>query len=161
MTENMTENMNTTNDNHSLDDNKYDYDSINNNIIDACKRVYTCLGCGHSEKIYHKALIYELGCLNYNIDTEKNIIVKYIDSHGYSHNLESERIDIFIHKYNIILELKAIQKPIQQQEINQIKKYFNELNKLKEPVYYGLIINFPQPNSKVIPTSIEYNIIKN
>lgn len=132
-----------------------------NIIIDACKRVYKCLGSGHSEKIYHKALIYELICLNFNIDTEKNIVVKYIDSQGYSHNLESERIDIFIHKYNIILELKAIQKQIQQQEINQINKYFNELNKLHELVTYGIIINFPQPNSKVIPNDIEYIVINN
>ena len=32
---------------------------------------------------------------------------------------------VFIHDYNIILELKAIQKKIQNQEITQLKKYFN------------------------------------
>ena len=59
-------------------------------------------------RIYHKALVYELNCLNYNIDTEMNIVVKYKDSQGKIHNLESIRIDIFIHELNIILEGKFI-----------------------------------------------------
>ena len=54
--------------------------------------------------------------------------VKYIDSKGNSHVLESERIDIFIHNDkndgNIILELKAIMKPIGEMEKVQVRKYF-------------------------------------
>jgi len=93
-------------------------------IIEASKRVYQQLGAGHNESIYHKALVYELNCLGYNLDTEMNIVVRYTDSQGHSHALTSERIDIFIHRCNIVLELKATSKDIQTQELAQIKKYF-------------------------------------
>ena len=132
-------------------------------IINACKKVFQSLGFGHTERIYHKALVYELNCLNYNIDTEMNIIVKYKDSQGKLHNLESVRIDIFIHDLNIILELKAIHRKIQPQEIAQIKKYFNVLNKEQRSnkVDYGLIINFPQPSTKEASLEIEYLKVEN
>ena len=132
-------------------------------IINVCKRVFTHLGVGHTERIYHKALVYELMCLNYNIDTEMNIIVKYEDSQGKIHNLESIRVDIFIHDINIILELKAIHRKIQQQEIAQIKKYFNVLNKEQgnNKVDYGIIINFPQPSTKEVLSEIEYLKVEN
>ena len=130
-------------------------------IINASKRIFTSLGIGHTERIYHKALVYELNCLNYNIDTEMNIVVKYVDSHDKTHNLESIRIDIFIHGLNIILELKAIHRKIQAQEIAQIKKYFNVLNKDNIKVDYGIIINFPQPSNKEIIGEIEYLKVEN
>ena len=132
-------------------------------IINASKRVFSSLGVGHTERIYHKALVYELNCLNYNIDTEMNIVVKYVDSHNKTHNLESIRIDIFIHGLNIILELKAIHRKIQPQEIAQIKKYFNVLNneQRRNKVDYGLIINFPQPSTKEASLEIEYLKVEN
>jgi GxxExxY protein len=130
-------------------------------IIEASKRVYQQLGAGHNESIYHKALVYELNCLGYNLDTEMNIVVRYTDSQGHSHALTSERIDIFIHGDNIVLELKATCKGIQTQELAQIKKYFNELNKLNIKCSYGIIINFPQPNAKEIPTEILSQIVSN
>ena len=135
--------------------------SINDLLINACKKVFLQLGVGHTERIYHKALVYELGCHNLNIDTEMNIVVKYEDSNGKKHHLESLRIDIFIHEHNIILELKAISRKIQAQELAQIKKYFNILNKDKIKLDYGIIINFPQPSTKEIDTEIEYLIVKN
>jgi GxxExxY protein len=130
-------------------------------IINACKRVFDSLGVGHTERIYHKALVYELNCLNYNIDTEMNIVVKYEDSDGKIHNLESIRVDVFIHDLNIIIELKAIHRKIQAQEIAQIKKYFNVLNKENVKVDYGLIINFPQPSTKEVPIELEHHRIEN
>ena len=135
--------------------------SINDLLINACKKVFLQLGVGHTERIYHKALVYELGCHNLNIDTEMNIVVKYEDSNGKKHHLESLRIDIFIHDHNIILELKAISRKIQAQELAQIKKYFNILNKDKIKLDYGIIINFPQPSTKEIDNEIEYVIVKN
>jgi len=134
---------------------------MNDTIINACKRVFQSLGLGHTERVYHKALVYELNCLNFNIDTEMNIVVKYEDSQGKIHNLESLLIDIFIHDLNIILELKAIQRKIQPQEIAQIKKYFNVLNKDNIKVDYGIIINFPQPSNKEIIGEIEYLKVEN
>ena len=130
-------------------------------IINACKRVFQSLGIGHTERIYHKALVYELNCLNFNIDTEMNIVVKYEDSNGKIHNLESIRVDVFIHDLNIIIELKAIHRKIQAQEIAQIKKYFNILNKDNIKVDYGIIINFIQPSTKEIDAELEYLVVEN
>jgi len=124
-------------------------------IILASKRVFEQLKTGHNERIYHKALVYELNCQGYNLDTEMNIIVKYTDTKGNIHNLETERIDIFIHEHKIIIELKAIQKQIQNQEKNQLDKYINELNKLNINVNAALVINFTQPNNKDTPSDIE------
>jgi GxxExxY protein len=135
--------------------------TIDEILINACKKVYIQLGVGHTERIYHKALVYELACHSFNIDTEMNIVVKYEDSHGKSHHLESLRIDIFIHEHNIILELKAISRKIQAQELAQIKKYFNILNKDNIKLDYGIIINFPQPSTKEIDNEIEYLKVEN
>ena len=125
-------------------------------ILNSAIRVYEQLGPGHNERIYHKALVYELNCLGYNLDTEMNIIVKYKDSKGNTHSLETERIDIFIHEEKVLIELKAIQKQIQAQEKAQLEKYINELNKLNIFVSDALVINFPQPNNKEIPSKIDY-----
>ena len=125
-------------------------------ILNSAIRVYEQLGPGHNERIYHKALVYELNCLGYNLDTEMNIIVKYKDSKGNTHSLETERIDIFIHEEKVLIELKAIQKQIQAQEKAQLEKYINELNKLSIFVSDALVINFPQPNNKEIPSKIDY-----
>jgi len=130
-------------------------------VISSAKRVLNNIGIGHNERIYHKALVYELNCIGLNIDTEMNIIVKYEDSKGKIHNLESLRIDIFMHDYNIILELKAIQRKIQAQEIAQIKKYFNILAKEGTEIKYGYIINFPQPSTKEISLELEYLKVNN
>ena len=67
-------------------------------IIDSAQRVLNNLGMGHSEKIYHKALHAELACLGFNLTSEYHLAVCYNDSKGGEHILESERIDIFIHK---------------------------------------------------------------
>ena len=146
-----------------MTENKVEYNNeLNRLVIQASKRVFSELGIGHNERVYHKALIYELNCHNIHIDTEMNLVVKYMDSQGNNHCLESVRIDIFLHKHNIILELKAIQRKIQNQEIAQIKKYFNILNKENVKVPYGIIINFPQPSSnKEVLTEIEYIIVDN
>lgn len=129
-----------------------------NIIKNAANRVYEQLKTGHNERIYHKAFVYELICLGYNLDTEMNIIVKYTDSKGKSHNLETERIDIFIHDCNILIELKAIQKEINNHEKAQVEKYINELNKLNINVSKAIVINFPQPNNKNIPKEIEFYV---
>ena len=134
-------------------------------IYEMASLVNENIGPGHNEKVYQKALICELVCNGYIIDSERHIPVKYIDSKGNSHVLESERIDIFIHNDNddgnIILELKAIMKPIGEMEKVQVKKYFKELSKDQIKVNYGIIINFPQPSAKETRDKIDYLVINN
>ena len=136
--------------------------AFNDLLIKSSQSIFDQLGSGHNEKIYHKALKYELDCLNIKSDIERHVNVNYIDSKGYEHVLESERIDMYIFKneYDIILELKAISGNLTSKEIEQIKKYFRELKKKKKKIKYGVIINFPQPSSKDVKTNIEYKMIE-
>lgn len=124
-------------------------------IRTAANKVFQQLGKGHSEKIYHKALGYELAINGFNITNEYHVPIKYIDSMGVEHILESERIDIFIHNYkdvdkhskNVILELKAISKTIQDQERNQVMKYIRQLKDIH--FSHGIVINFPQSFNRI------------
>ncbi len=131
-------------------------------ISTSANNVFNQLGPGHSEKIYHKALHSELVCLGFNITSEYHVPIIYTDSKNNSHILESERIDIFMHyndKYkeltnkNVILELKAISKNIQEQERNQVLKYVKQLKNIE--ISYGVVINFPQPTNKETRSEIE------
>ena len=132
-------------------------------LIKSSQTIFDQLGSGHNEKIYHKALKYELDCLNIKSDVERHVNVIYIDSNKHEHVLESERIDMYIFRdnYDIILELKAISGNITSKEIEQINKYFRELKKEKKNIKFGIIINFPQPTSKEVKNTIEYRIIQN
>ena len=141
------------------------YTKLQKDIYDISELVYKNLGPGHNERVYQKGLVCELNCRNILHDSERHISVKYIDSKNNSHVLESERIDIFLHKSelynegNVIIELKATIKPIQEIEKVQVRKYFKELKKDKIDVSYGIIINFPQPSSKDIPEKILFAIV--
>jgi len=128
------------------------------------KRIYEQLGAGHAESIYQKSLLYELNVNNISVDMERHINVVYEDTKGNKHFLTSERIDLYIHKNrlldsDIILELKAVSKNIQEQEIVQIKKYIRELKKDNINIKFGIIINFPQPTSKVTSDNIHFMLV--
>ena len=148
-------------------------DSIPENIIgynlvlliyNSANRIYEQLGAGHAESTYQKALMYELSLYNISIDIERHLNVVYEDSKGNKHFLTSERIDLYLHKNDffnlsdIILELKAVSKNIQEQEIVQINKYIKQLKKDKIDIHFGIIINFPQPTSKTTSEKIHFVI---
>ena len=133
-------------------------------IKNLAERVFENLGSGHNEKIYHKALKTELECHGILSDTERHVSVTYIDSKGFKHCLESERIDLFIHSNpnewsqikNVVCELKAISKNLGEPERIQVKKYFKELKKQNIYCDLGIIINFPQPTSKDTRTNVDF-----
>ena len=75
-------------------------ESLNNTqalINRLAQGVFDCVGPGHSEQIYQKALASELTIQGFQVDMEYHLDVVYIDSLGNKHRLVSERIDIFIH----------------------------------------------------------------
>ena len=133
-------------------------------IFNSASRIYEQLGSGHAESTYQKALMYELSLYNISIDIERHLNVVYEDSKGNKHFLTSERIDLYLHKNkffnssDIILELKAVSKTIQEQEIVQIHKYMKQLKKDKIDINFGIIINFPQPTSKTTSENINFMI---
>ena len=129
-------------------------------ILKSAKRVYGQLGKGYTENIYQKALFYELNQHNLNIDIERNLNVVYTDTNGNNHILTSNRIDLYIHNNtffnegNIILELKATKKNIDDLEVTQIRKYFKEIKKENIDIAYGLIINFSQNKDEIMHSLI-------
>ncbi len=130
------------------------------------QRVFDCIGPGHSEQIYQKALAYELTIHGFQVDMEYHLDVIYIDTLGNKHRLVSERIDIFIHKStvknlpnNIILELKAVTKNMTYIEITQVNKYMKEFKKQNIQVDYGILINFPQPSAKSCNDKVEFIVV--
>ena len=126
------------------------------------QNIFEQLGPGHAESSYQKSLMYELNLHKLMVDIERHISVIYTDSQNNDHFLTSERIDLYIHKnklYNndMILELKAVSKTIQEQEIVQIKKYLRELKKTTD-IKFGIVINFPQPTAKCTLDKINFLI---
>ena len=65
--------------------NDYNKEELNELIKKSSQEIYNQLGSGHNEKIYHKALKYELDCLNINTDMERHVNVSYKDSKGKVH----------------------------------------------------------------------------
>jgi len=134
-----------------------------NKIKSIANHVFTNLKTGHTEKIYHTAFEIELRNNNIKYETEKIIPYYYKDTFGDVHTLGFGRIDLFIHNKDnpLVLELKATSNGIKNNEIIQLQKYLNYL-KPKFPNANGLVINFPQPTSKTIPTDVNFHeIFKN
>ena len=134
---------------------------IHPEIMDIAQRVYNSIGVGHSEFIYQRALAIELRRNGYVLETEKRVLITYIDLEGNRHHLGDERIDIYLHKcdkidYEVVIELKAIVNPPKQSEIEQVLKYKRELNKDRVHPRYGIIINFAQAGTKMARSEIDY-----
>lgn len=135
-------------------------------IHSLAQRVFECVGPGHNEQIYQKALMYELNIQGFNVDMEYHLDVIYIDTLGNKHHLVSERIDLFIHKNieknlekNIIIELKAVAKNMSNIELTQVNKYLKELDKQNIEIDYGILINFPQPSTKSCNDKVEFIVV--
>jgi GxxExxY protein len=85
-------------------------------IRDICQAVWSSLGPGFSEKMYHNALEVELRNRNIPYETERIIPVTY-----QGHTIGNIRADIII-DHSIILEIKSVSKLTEQYRI-QIQKY--------------------------------------
>ena len=107
--------------------------------------VYTSLGAGYNEIVYHRA--FEVGLRSSGIKYESEVITPVFYK-GF--NVGHGRIDIKLD--NVIIELKAISS-LNNDAVIQIKNYMK---------YYtfteGLIINFGQP-TKASQGSLEVKYI--
>ena len=130
-------------------------------IKEIANKVYSKLGTGHSEYIYHRAMEIELRNLNITYESEKRCVINYITDDNIFFSLGEERIDLYIYPSNnlishkIIIELKAVVNPPKENEIAQLLKYKRELHKINEIPSYGIIINFPQPSPKNIKDFVD------
>ena len=108
-------------------------DELSYSIIGSCYEVYKELGYGFLEKVYENALVYELRNKGLEVETQKEIKVKYKDTY-----IGNYIADIIVNN-RIILELKSIEKLNVIHEV-QLVNYLKATG-----IEIGLLINF-NPN---------------
>jgi GxxExxY protein len=106
-------------------------------VRDVTQAVWTALGPGYSESVYHNAMEVALRKRGVPYETERIIPVTYD-----GHNVGNVRADIIIDN-KIVIEIKSVSRMTEQFRI-QIQKYM-ELTGCKE----GYLVNFPTTDSVV------------
>ena len=97
------------------------------------EEVYSTLGTGHTEAIYHKAMEVDLGIGQFKYDTKKMVPVLY---RGYQIGHRELDLVVMIDDDCYILELKAVGK-LNHNHRDQLKSYLR-----MDPTCKGLLINF-------------------
>lgn len=111
-------------------------------IKEIANNIYSQLGCGHSERIYHNAL--EVSLRKRNIQYESERIVPIVFE---GHTIGNMRADLIIEN-NLVVELKSTRN-LNQAMNNQAMNYL-KLTGIRS----GLLINFPQGDSETCEFSI-------
>lgn len=112
-------------------------DKLANKIIGKAIEIHKTLGPGFVEKIYSKALSYELSKNNIKFIKEKNIRVRYKEL-----LLGNQRVDFLIEDV-LILELKAVSS-IGGIHLAQMLSYLKTTDKR-----LGLILNFARETLEI------------
>lgn len=102
-------------------------------VAAAAKEVYTVLGEGYNEAIYHQALCVELRDKKINYSKERNVEILYK-----CHSIGVYRLDLVVEN-KLIVELKSV-KTINDKFLDQLKGYI-KTTEWKN----GILINFPTP----------------
>jgi GxxExxY protein len=95
-----------------------------------CKHVYSILGSGYSERIYHNALEVILRKNNISYETERIVPVVFE-----GHVIGNTRADLIVNK-DIVVELKAVKRLLPGME-QQARNYLNQLG-----LPLALLVNF-------------------
>jgi GxxExxY protein len=103
-----------------------------------CNDIFTELGPGHSESIYHNALKVALRFENVPYETERIIPLEYMGTY-----VGCVRSDLVVNR-NFVVELKATTSLNVSHKI-QLTKYLKYL----EGVDRGLLVNFPLRGDRV------------
>ena len=129
------------------------FTEIINKIKLLSENLFKELGTGFSEYIYHRALEIELRNNNIKYESKRIIPINYKGI-----NVGYGEADIIIYQENIpiIIELKAVTNPPREIEIAQLQTYMRYI----ENTCLGLVINFPQPGTKIAKDTIDFRIIE-
>ena len=111
--------------------------NLSNKLIGIAIEIHKQLGPGFTEKIYEKALEYELKENKVKFENQKVINVKYKDK-----LLGEQRIDFNVED-KIILELKAVSE-INEIHMAQILSYLKSTD-----IRLGLILNFAKTKLEI------------
>ena len=108
-------------------------------VVSIATDIYTQLGPGYSEVIYHNA--FEVGLRTIGIKYQSEVIVPILYN---NFNIGHGRIDILINDNDLILELKAVSNLNIESTVTQIKNYMKQYS-----IKFGLIINFGQSSKNM------------
>ncbi len=100
-------------------------------VVDKALKIHKILGPGLLESVYHGTLVYELRKSKLDIESEKDIPVKYEDIHFN----KGFRADIIVNQ-KLMIEIKSV-KRLEDVHFKQLLTYL-KLTGLK----LGLLINF-------------------
>jgi GxxExxY protein len=110
-------------------------------------QVMRSLGNGHSEKVYHQAMITHLR--RHNISHQSEVICPYYymdECVGFG------QADLVVN--NIVVEIKA-KYNVPRDALLQLRKYSNALSRAECKPYEGLLINFNQKSNMVNSICLE------
>jgi GxxExxY protein len=110
-------------------------------------QVLQTLGCGHTERVYHNALITHL--CNNNVSYRSEVVCPY---YYMGHCVGFGTADLIIGDW--VVELKAL-KFVDRSATLQLRKYKNSLSFTDAKPYRGLLINFNQQQGVVETVEIE------
>ncbi len=122
---------------------QFEHDALTQKIIGCCFKVHSSLGPGFVEKIYAKALQYQLKSENLRFETEREFNVFFNDQ-----LVGKFRCDLFIED-QVIVELKSVTGFIPKLFQNQLLSYL-KASKIKT----GLLINFGNSSCEVKRLSV-------
>jgi GxxExxY protein len=105
------------------------------------ERVLKALGKGHSESVYHKAIIASLNADGVPHRSEVIAPILFLGQ-----VVGMGRCDLIVG--NMIIEFKATTKP-PQHATDQIAKYLTALSEAERKQYYGVVVNFNQKTGRV------------
>ena len=121
----------------------FEHDALTEKIIGCCYKVHTALGPGFIEKIYAKALQYQLRKEGLSFVIEKNFDVYFENEF-----IGKFRCDLFV-EGTVIVELKSVTGFMPKLFHSQLLSYL-KASKVKT----GLLINFGNPSCEVKRLSV-------
>ena len=130
-----------------------DFVKIIEKIKQLSENVFTEIGTGFSEYIYHRALEVELRNNNIQYESKRIIPINY---KGINIGYGESDIIVYLDGKTIIIELKAVTNPPREIEFAQVKTYMNSI----QDSSIGIVINFPQPGTKVAKNTIDFKIVE-
>ena len=121
------------------------HEDITSKIIKAFYNVYNELGYGFLEKVYERAMLYELELLGLKADNQTPVKVVY------KNKIIGDYFADIIVEDKVIIELKAIEYVLPEHEV-QLVNYLKATN-----IEVGLLLNFgPKPQYKRRVLTEEY-----
>ena len=113
------------------------YEDLTQKIIGCAYRVYDIMGFGYLESVYEKCLLIELRKIGLKVESQKPIIVHYLNQ------IVGNYIADIVVENKIIIELKSVKNIVKAHEV-QLVNYLTATG-----LEVGLIINFAESKVEV------------